>query len=82
MITNSLSHLSVPERIFLIESERDEARRQMADLNANKEAKKIVKDSVPRPRSMKSFTPSELRGMMDLGDNTCKKEWNSIRVRS
>jgi 1,4-dihydroxy-2-naphthoyl-CoA synthase len=79
----------VPERIFLIESERDEVRRecdevrrQVADLTADKQAKKIVKDSVPRPRSMKAFTPTELRDMMGLGDNARKKEWNVIKVGS
>jgi FtsZ-binding cell division protein ZapB len=104
------TYLSAPERLFLIESERDEVQRendevrhendevrrendevrrendevrcQMADLTANKQAKKIVKDSVPRPRSMKSFTPIELRRMMDLGDKNHKKDWNTIKVGS
>jgi hypothetical protein len=80
-MTKSFTYLSILERLFSVEAERDHAQRQIADIQAKQPANEISKDSICRPPELKSFTVKKLREMLDLAGEAHDSEWNRIRVR-
>jgi len=65
----------------MMEAERDQAQRQITELQTrNPSTNDVVTESIHRPRTLKSFTPTELRAMLGLADDSRKTEWNHIRV--
>jgi len=69
-----------PERILIVEAERDHAARQFADLQGPQAANERPKDQIPRPTNIRSFKIRELREMLDLAGAAHDDEWNQFRV--
>ena len=65
----------------MAEAERDEAQHQIANLQGAGATNDATKDTIPRPRKLKTLSIAELRGMFGLAGPEHDDKWNHYRVR-